>query len=169
MSVYERITDPRFWQEPHEDCNCGSFALGVNTWFQPYDNGGEYTFGAREALMREMWEEGHTREYIMDTIIELDQEEILRQCPWVEPVLLQNTKPEDRIVAYRLSMDKDDFEMGEFDEDYHFRVRIDGAWFEKCGEDPIEFCGLCAEKTPWRAGRFLTYDGKIKYFRFKEI
>ena len=36
--VYKRNTDSDFWKKPRTDCNCGSFALNVTTWFTPYDN-----------------------------------------------------------------------------------------------------------------------------------
>lgn len=164
--TYTRNTDPFFWNTNRKSCNCGSFALNVTSWFCPYDNDDEYTDKYRSSLIQEMFDEGFSKESIIDNILELDQEAILKACPWLEPVLLEETSIEDRVVSYRLYLDDDDF-FGNIDDDYHFRVRINGFWFEKCGEDPIRFLGTAADEEPWQVSHYLIYDSDVKYFRFK--
>ena len=170
---YTRITNPDFWKESHPECNCGSFALGVEQWFAPYGNDGE---GHTEGLtMREGWiEDLHdtlTCDEIMAVLLEQDQEEILRQCPWVEPVLPNEIKDDDTIVAYRLSLFIEDGWITDIDEDYHFRLRYNGVWYEKCGDGEIE---QCKEQTKeefnkvWRLPHDLVYTSDIVYFRHKD-
>ena len=166
--AYKRNTDPKFWQEERRDCNCGSFALNLCSWFTPYDNDEIYTDEARIALIEEMYEEGLSIADIYDVLMEYDQAEILKQCPWLEPISLKEAAPTDRVVSYRLYIDEESLEYGEPDEDYHFRVRINGFWFEKCGEDPIRFCGIEADEEPWKTTPYLVYDSDVLYFRFKK-
>ena len=92
----------------------------------------------------------------------------MRACHWIEPVLKDEICPEDRVVAYRLFLDEEALERGEIDDDYHFRVRINGFWFEKCGQDPIRYCGDKIDEKPWQVTSYLIYDSDVCYFRFKE-
>lgn len=118
-------------------------------------------------MIKEMYEEGFSRESIMEAILELDQESILAECEWLEPILLSEAAPTDRLVAYRLFLDENSLEDDEINDDYHFRVRINGFWFEKCGEGPIQFLGTEVDELPWKTTEYLVYDSDIKYFRFK--
>jgi phosphoglycolate phosphatase len=36
--IYERNDKPDFWDKHHEECNCGSCALNLTSWFSPYLN-----------------------------------------------------------------------------------------------------------------------------------
>ena len=165
---YIRNTNPTFWKEEHRDCNCGSFALNVTSWVTPYDNDDFYTDSQRTSMIEEMYDEGFAIEDIAETVVELDVNAILRACPWLERVSLDETTSNDRVVAYRIYIDEDALLAGEIDDDYHFRVRINGFWFEKCGEEPIRFCGTFADEAPWHISPFLVYTSKVIYFRFKE-
>jgi hypothetical protein len=165
---YIRNTNPNLWKKAKTNQNCGSFALDTPSWVAPYDNDDEYTNEIRTSLIREMMDEGLDRETIMETILFEDQASILRACHWIEPILPEEIQPEDRVVAYRLFFDEESFERGEIDDDYHFRVRINGFWFEKCGQEEIRFCGRSAETEPWKTSPYLIYDSDIVYFRFKK-
>ena len=166
--TYTRNTDSSFWKTPRLWCNCGSFALDTQTWVTPYDNDEYYTEEYRLSLMREMVDEGIDRQTILRVILDMDQEALLYACSWIEPVLPNEIVPEDRVVAYRLCLDEDLLERGIIDDDYHFRVRIDGVWFEKCGEEEIRFCGTEIDEEPWLTAPHLLYDSDIIYFRFKK-
>lgn len=166
-SFFIRNRNQKFWQNKHPECNCGAFALDTPSWVAPYNTNETYTEEARENLMQEMMDEGFDRETVMETILLADQESLLHACPWIEPVLKEEIRPEDRIIAYRLMLESNAFYAGEIDDDYHFRVRINGFWFEKCGQDPIRFCGTFADEEPWRITPYLVYDSEVIYFRFK--
>jgi hypothetical protein len=164
--TYKRIHNPYFWNQQNQKCNCGSFALDVSTWFTPYDNNDDYLEEDRTAIIRSLYQEGFSRKEIMEAIIQRDQEEILEACPWIEPILYDEISLEDRIVAYRIGIQFDDWH--EIDEDFHFRVRIGGFWFEKCGEDDIRLCADQNVTNVWYTDENLFYDSDIVYFRFKD-
>ena len=154
------------WREKIRQYNCGSFALNTTDWYCPFNEEEENN---RLSLIREMYDEGFSREAILESLLEIDQEFILDSCPWIEPIFLSEAKADDRLIAYRLFLDRDMLEAGEVDEDYHFRVRINGFWFEKCGEEEVRFCGTVADEQPWKTTSYLVYDSDVKYFRFKKI
>lgn len=166
---YYRNTDPSIWKGTNTYCNCGSFALDVTSWFSPYDNeGSTYCYEDRVDLIVDMWEEGYEKEDIYAILLEKDQEEILRVCPWIEPVLLSEAEPEERLIAYRLVLDLEESELfsSYVEEDFHFRVRIDGKWYEKCGEGPVVLCENQDVTQEWHCCGGMDYDSDIIYFRF---
>ena len=168
---YERNTDPNFWTGSNVDCNCGSFALDITSWFSPYDNNDNYLEDDRTELIRSMYYEGYSREDIMEVVLQKDQEEILLACPWIEPVLFHEILPTDKVVAYRINIDFNEWDCSAsfIDEDFHFRVRIGGLWFEKCGEEDVQLCKEQDVTKIWRSTPTILYDSNIVYFRFKEI
>ena len=169
-TIYERNPDLKFWASPHPECNCGSFALNVTSWFSPYNNYEDHTEHDRNNLIEEMYYEGFGREEIMEAVLQKDQEEILRACPWLEPVLPHEIQPQDRIVAYRIGIEFFDSAWSEncFDDDFHFRLRINGFWFEKNGEEEIRLCPEQNVTKIWYGDPYLIYDSDIVYFRIKD-
>ena len=109
-------------------------------------------------------------EEIMEAVLQKDQEEILRVCPWLEPVLSHEIQPQDRIVAYRIGIEFFDTIWSEncFDDDFHFRLRINGFWFEKNGEEEIRLCPEQDVTKIWHGNPNLIYDSDIIYFRIKD-
>jgi hypothetical protein len=166
---YERVRDIRYWLENDPECNCGSFALGVDTWFAPYDNDDDYSADERESIIKELYDDCFSRREIMDVVLERDREEILRLCPWVEPITFDEIRPEDKVVAYRIYIRFDEYSwpLDDFDEDFHFRVRIGGFWFEKCGIEEVKLCPDQHIRNIWQSSPGLTYDSPILFFRFK--
>lgn len=153
-----------FWNRPQPDSNCGSFALGVEEWFYPYNCEGDELEESRDRIIDYMSELGCTREEIMEALLIADTEVILQECPWVEQISLEEAEDSDRVVAYRVYYNEYDPD----DTDFHFRVRINGFWFEKCGEHPIRFCGTFADEEPWLGQADILYDSEVCYFRFKK-
>ena len=80
-------SNPDFWKKERTNCNCGGFALNTQSWVCPYDHDEEYTDDSRTQIIRDMYEEGFSKEAIMEAIMILDQESLLRSCSWIEPVL----------------------------------------------------------------------------------
>ena len=165
-----RNKDPLFWSKHHPGLNCGSFALNLLKWYVPYgswtDDG--YDMDEREDWMHEMWENDCPMEDIEEFVLERDWEHILKDCPWLVPIeSLDESAADDRIIAYRLYV-KD--EGGLLDDDFHFRVRINGFWFDKCGTEKIRFLGTEADEEPWESeDSDLIYTSSIKYAKFKEL
>ena len=164
---YKRNKDPNFWNEEHVNCNCGSFALNVTSWVTPYDNDEYYTDEYRLEFIDELLNEGYNRHEIMHELLDLDSQSLLSNFLWLEPISLEEALPTDRVVAYRIHLDEGSLIDGEIDDDFHFRVRINGFWFEKCGCCGVQFCGTEADEKPWHTARYLNYDSEIRYFRFR--
>ena len=181
--LYKRNSNPNFWDWDNSifHCNCGSFALNLTSWYTPYlceteidrmEDVDAYLFGEneREHFMEELLLEGYKREDVMDIILERDWEFILLTCPWLEPIGREEISENDRVIAYRLMLEEG-VEPLEFDADlhtdFHFRVLIDGEWWEKNGGGPIHSCGAFTDESPWHCETWV-YDSNIKYARFKE-
>ena len=178
--LYMRNTRPDFWEDDSNiyRCNCGSFALNLTTWFAPYlyeseiedmDDDDAFMYGdnEREHYFKDLLEEGYDREDVMASVIEKDWEFILKTCPFLKPIRADEINDTDRIIAYRLMLeevDAEDFDT-EIHTDFHFRVCIDGEWWEKNGSGPIHSCGRFADESPWHCADWV-YDSEVKYAKF---
>ena len=179
--LYARNRDANFWDKDRTNCNCGSFALNLTTWFTPYlDNELEeermpecdYTEEARDCFIEDCLDEGLSEEEIIEELIEKDWEFILAVCPFLRPIKLKDARPGDRVIAYRLMLRTEEDSWGDryiSDQDFHFRVRIDGYWFEKCGSNSVVILRRGAEEGDWDyPSTHLCYTGPIKYAKFVE-
>ena len=186
--IYNRISVPgREEGCPVDLYNCGSYALDVREWFAPYIDGNEeedfedepdyylYTDYERDDRVKDMLDEGYGAEDILPVAIEWDWKFILAACPWLEEIQLSEAKDDDRVIAYRLSIDDEigwsNEEVVE-DMDFHFRVRINGVWYEKCGGSKIFTLGKMTQEEfeePWENDEVNSpvYTGPIRYARFK--
>jgi hypothetical protein len=118
--------------------------------------------------MEELLLEGHEREDVMDIILERDWQFILMACPWLVPIQREDINEKDRVIAYRLMLE--DVEPTEFDPDintdFHFRVLIDGEWWEKNGAGPVHKVENPDDDEDWVVDDWLVYDGEIRYAKF---
>ena len=165
--------------------NCGGFAFDVPKWITPYliedeDWSDEelisqceyydyWTEYERRNLIREMIEDRMTSKEIEDVLLEHDTDYLLKRFPNLERIDNPNdTANTDRIIAYRLCVPSiiDDPSFDYDDIDFHFRVRIDGIWFEKNGMGPIEQRAFTEEA--WQTTDDLIYDSDIVYFRLNK-
>ena len=63
--MYKRVKTT-FWNKPRRDSNCGSFALGVEEWFYPYEREDDASFGeSRDRIIDYISELGCTGEEIV--------------------------------------------------------------------------------------------------------
>ena len=178
--LYIRNSDPTLFEKDQANTNCGSFALNVTEWYTPYlidndtsiDDGNlsYYTEMDRNDWAYELVQDGYSVQEVMEFLIEKDWEFILKSCPWLIPIHKEEIVPTDRVIAYRLSLELPD-KLSEFDleenGDFHFRVMIDGEWWEKNGGGPIHKVEEMNEE-PWEAEKWLVYTGPIKYAKFRE-
>ena len=177
--LYKRNSNPSLFDEKPDDTNCGSFALNVTKWYTPYLTDDTYNDDAlcqyeeyeRERWVIDMLSEGYSREEIMEAVTERDFEFILKTCPWLKSIDESEIDENDRVIAYRLSMeqppdDPEEFDMDEYG-DFHFRVMIDGEWWEKNGAGPVHLIED-PDADVWEVEDWLVYDGPIKYAKFVE-
>ena len=172
--LYKRNSNPKLYEENVYGTNCGSFALGVEGWYCPYieddnvdDDLWPYTEYERINWIEELVREGHDREEIMEDIIDRDFDFILMTCPWLIPIDEDEIDKKDRVIAYRLSMEipneREEFDADEY-MDFHFRVMIDGEWWEKNGATEVH---RVEDPSSWEVDDWLVYDGSIRYAKFR--
>lgn len=173
--MYNRVLENIFWAEPRTRCNCGSYALGVDSWFWPVGSYSDYRDRIEE--IKSLYTYGHSVEEIMEEIIHQDVENILRLCPWVEHIDRETAKKEGTVIAYRLALEiegvydeEDDCMYPDWvDEDFHFRIRENSIWTEKCGSGEIQICSeqnWFENEDCWDTG-YMCYTGPVMYFRFR--
>jgi hypothetical protein len=176
--LYKRNTNPKLYEEEQMGTNCGSYALGVDRWYCPYletdedvsddDELWQYTEYERANWITELVLEGFDREEIVARLIERDFEFILKTCPWLIPIDEDEIDENDRVIAYRLSMgipdEREEFDMDE-DTDFHFRLFINGEWWEKNGAGPVHKVEY-PDADIWEVDDWLVYDGEIRYAKF---
>ena len=180
-TIYKRNTDPGLFLNKESETNCGSFALNVTDWYLPYLEGsvGEddellmYEVDERMRFAYDLAQEGYSAMEIMEVITDRDFEFILKTCPWLIPISEKDAlsaDPKERIVAYRLSLEIPD-ELEDFDieenGDFHFRVRIDGDWWEKNGASAVHKVEEAITDI-WEVDDWLVYSGPIKYAKFRQ-
>lgn len=176
--LYKRNSNPSLFDEKPDDTNCGSFALNVTKWYTPYltddinndDALWKYEEYERERWVMEMLLDGYSREEIMEAVTERDFEFILMTCPWLVPITKEEITDDDRVIAYRLSLeipaDPEEFDMDEYG-DFHFRLFVDGEWWEKNGNGPVHLIED-PDAEIWEVDDWLIYDGPIMYAKFVE-
>ena len=161
ISGIRRNNDKSIWHDSPKRLNCGSFALDLLKWYVPCVNSDD-----REDYMNELWENDYSPEDIAEIIVEADWAWILEDCPWLEPIKdPSEAATHERVVSYRVYVNDDG---GYLDDDFHFQVRINGFWFDKCGTEEIRFLGTETIYEPWESGDGLVYTSTIKYAKVKE-
>lgn len=176
--LYKRNSNPHLFDENVYSTNCGSFALNVTEWYMPYiyddecdEAMSQYSESERSEYVYELLSEGYSVIEVMERLIEKDFEFILKTCPWLIPIKKEEIDPKDRVIAYRLSIDNnfdsaDEFDMDDYT-DFHFRVLIDGQWWEKNGAGEVHLVEDMNEDE-WWVDDWLVYGGPIKYAKFRE-
>lgn len=173
-TLYKRNSNPNLFADKEQDTNCGSFALNVTEWYTPYvfepkeEELWKYDEDERAQWVYDMLQDGYTIDEVMDCLIERDFEFVLKTCPWLEPIEEEEIYDGGRVIAYRLSLqvpdDISEFDMDE-DGDFHFRVLIDGEWWEKNGAGPVK---RVEDPDVWEVDDWLVYSGPIRYARFRD-
>lgn len=178
-TLYKRNTDPGLFLNKETETNCGSFALNVTEWYLPYledpvyddDELWKYEVDERMRFAYDLAQEGYSAMEIMEAVTDRDFDFILKTCPWLVPMdeeEVDGADPQERIIAYRLALEIPD-ELEEFDieenGDFHFRVRINGEWWEKNGATAIH---KVDNPDVWEVDDWLVYNGPIRYAKFRQ-
>lgn len=162
--------------------NCGGFALNTFTWVLPfyrrededylsYTNWTEdeldncpvcdWTEERRIALMEQMLKHCSMEE-TRHRILQHDIECLLHKYPFLKQIKPQEISPKNRLIAYRLYINYNEDDKIITTQDFHFKVREKGVWYEKMGSYPIKRCKLRSTEA-WDYDT-LCYDGEIIYF-----
>ena len=153
--------------------NCGGFALKTFNWLTPYtdevdDDNDPYTEVDREDFIDSLYEDGFDDNFVSYELVFEDTHHILKRFPFLEQIELEDARPEDTIIAYRVFTKWDESYDCVADTDFHFKVRLNGFWFEKMGGGEICLCDLNPdEKQAWIYNDDWAYISPIVYFRDK--
>lgn len=150
----------------YEAYNCGGFALDTLDWFFPYTD-----IGGREEDAFNLYMSGAAAEDIRDLFLQRDIQFMLHKFKGrlVQINDLSEAKPTDRVICYRVAVgiDTENFDDDIFvSTDFHFKVRINGQWFEKIGEDAPTLCDLDAD-SEWYLNYNIIYDSANAFFILK--
>lgn len=183
------LTRQKVYEADYGEFNCGGFALSELTWIKPYydydDDGCEWDGGdecngdcdtcchyipdtdqfhnydyteRKDTFMDAYEDEGY--DIAANQVVDLDVEYLCHCYPFLNVVNLDDVNDSDKIIAYRVYFTVDDDVVD--DDDFHFRVRLSGQWYEKCGGTEIKVCEFTED--PWKCGD-IVYDSKIVYLK----
>lgn len=150
----------------YEDYNCGGFAFGTYEWYFPYD-----WWQTREDSAFDLFSNGKTAKEIQEIFLEEEFETILEdfkgRIHFIED--WRDASPRDRVICYRncVCIREENEEEIYVATDYHFKVRINGKWYEKRGEEAPRPCDL-DEDSPWVLNSDIIYDSENIYFILDE-
>lgn len=152
-TTYTRNSNPKYWDSYRENANCGSFALDIKgSWFE---------FGEEwDSKIYKLFDEGFDERAVESEMLEWAASRILSTCKWVESVdSPDDVTPNEDLIAFRVGITKQD-------NDFHFRVRKNGQWFEKNGSGNVKPIKVWDIKNTWY-GPDIMYNSDIKFFKFK--
>ena len=143
--------------------NCGGYALGTYSWYKPYDYIEIFNDELQDAVDDDMDENE-----IKDNILNETFEQILRDFKELKEISEEEIDKYDRVIAYRIYFKKSDY-FDTWDWDFHFRVKENGIWTEKCGGLPIQECEYNAnEELEWDVeDEDFAYNSSIRYLAYK--
>lgn len=151
--MFTKNNDSRYFIDNPEKGNCGSFALNVKEWYitdRDFDN---------TSIVCEMADSGVDWDWIFESLTFMNVKTILDDFKDEVRVVLDehDLKKNEELIAYRIGINWDE-EFEEYDTDFHFRVRRNGKWMEKCGSTEIRYCEFTEEE--WH-GSDIVYNGPI--------
>jgi len=143
------------------DYNCLSYATRTFGWSMPYEDFEERAEDVRDILRTCDYDE------CADILLELDTEVLLEMYgDKIRKVNKGDKLNDDEVLmAFREYVGDDYFEEDEFDTDFHAIVRLDGEWYEKCGENPPRQVNL---DEPWVNPSGFYYNSRTAFFAVKE-
>lgn len=152
------------------DYNCFGFACRTYGWTCPYQLGedvDDYDYNSADThfgIAEEMLSQGYSTDEIYQCIM-IHDIDIFKQM-YREYITFYNSArevPDDvELVAYKFFIELDEDEEEIYDTDFHFRVRRDGIWQEKCGSRTPRVCDSGFDSY-WENGT-LCYDSETLLF-----
>ena len=110
----------------------------------------------------------YPKEVVLDVILNLDILFLLHQFPFLTKCLHKDIKNTNRLIAYKIFLTFDDQKTKLLDSDFHFKIRINGQWYEKTGARSIY---PTTNFKVWKNGEYI-YDSNTIYLidnRYKEM
>ena len=158
--MFEQNRDPNYFKEHQSDTNCGSFAFNICEWYCPDENFDEDDYALALTLIEGS---GMNEEDVIELLLNRNMEQIHKDFK-VKDVdgMDYSLKKDEELIAFRMCVNRSFWE-DDLVVDYHFRVKRNGKWMEKCG------CGSVREiegydEEPWVISESNVYSGPIAYF-----
>lgn len=153
--------------------NCGGLALRTYTWVTPYYEVDEdkpegqewYTQEAREEWIEYLAKCKFSDEEIEDMVAESDAAHLLLKFDFLEKIDYTDITKDGRYIAYRVFVITDTGDGSIYDTDFHFKVCINGFWYEKLGDGRVRLCDLDPGDAWDYPDSDLCYTSRIIYFR----
>ena len=162
---YKANNDPNYFKDHCLFTNCGSYAFNIRGWYGPDHNADQDDTDLGIYLIEE---EGLDYEEALQVLFEEDVERICQDFDVTEVNSKDYPlKSNEELIAFRMCVNRT-FYYEELLIDYHFRVKRDGKWMEKCGSGPVREVEDYNER-PWIISEDLVYWGPIAYFVKKTI
>lgn len=145
--------------------NCGGYALRTYSWYMPYPD--YFDRADIEDIVIDGYLCGESYAEITRKLLDIFEQKMLEDFSDLKPVAADYIETSnEELIAFRIFFDIEfyDEEAGDvdfFDYDFHYQVRRNGKWIEKCGAGPIEPC----IGGPWvtKDGMY-NYDSEIRYY-----
>lgn len=139
--------------------NCGGYALGIYSWYRPYD------VGVADEIANALELDENIDDIIHDLFIST-RDHILVEFPNLRLIKKEDIDKYDSVIAYRVGISQYST-YDHVDWDFHFRLYKDGKWTEKAGGLPISECEFDPlEEIQWECedDDELVYTGEIALF-----
>lgn len=156
---YTKNNDPNYFFEHQEAGNCGSYALNVKEWYisdRDFDN---------TDIAYSMLGHGEHIDEVLDYITSLNVSQILEDFGKEIRTVInkEDVTDKEELIAFRIGIFNDEDYEGEIDTDFHFRVKRNGVWSEKCGSTEVKYCEL-QEFENWENNSGEVYNGPVVFF-----
>lgn len=152
--------DPNYYTKYESITNCGSYAFNIVEWYTP-----DEVFDLDdEELANRLFDEGMNEYDIIDLLFDRDVRQIMEDFD-NELLLTYDMnyplKDNEELIAFRVCVNP--YSSDGMMTDYHFRVKRNGKWMEKCGQEPVHEIENYNEDS-WELSDDLIYEGPIAYF-----
>lgn len=156
---FETNRDPNYFQDNRYHTNCGSFAFNICDWYGP-----DGSFDEDDTTLAvELADEYDMSDIdILETLFERNVEQIHLDFDVIDVDKDYKPKEGEDLVAFRMCVNRTFYD-DELIVDYHFRVKRNGKWLEKCGSGPVKEV-VNYNEEPWLISEELIYWGPIAYF-----
>lgn len=157
---FETNRDPNYFNEECMHANCGSFAFNIREWYCPDECFDQDDLElAAQLIDDEGLDETDVIRLLFDRNVEqIHQDFELKDVDNKDYPLKDN----EELIAFRMCINRTFYD-DELVVDYHFRVKREGKWMEKCGIGRVRTIEDYNE-DPWVEGEDLIYWGPIAYF-----
>ena len=158
--MFEQNRDPNYFENSQFSTNCGSYAFNICEWYCPDENFDEDDIELAYELIDE---KNMDEDDVIDILFKRNVEQIHKDFDIEETSYMDYPlKKNEELIAFRMCLNRDLWDEG-LVVDYHFRVKRNGKWMEKCGSGRVQEVEDFNE-SPWKVSEDLIYRGPIAYF-----